>query len=342
MGERDLLRWLRRHEPGTTHLIGDDAALLPPRAASAVTTDAQIEGVHFPAGLDPAILARRLLAVNLSDLAAVAAQPRYAFLALAAPGGFDHRRLLTALTRACRLQGVQLAGGDLARSSHVHAVLTMLGERPPRGRWLRRDQARTGDRLWVGGSLGESALGCRLLARGGGRCELPANVPASLQAAAQRALHRHLLPVPQLQLGRWLGRRRRAAGLDVSDGLGLDLWRLCEASGVAARLDLDTVPRPDGFEALCDHLDLDAEAVLLGGGEDYVLLFTLPPGVRQPPLRNCRQIGEIVDVTGDQPRITVRTIAGDKVTGDQVVNDRALEDASIPGWDHLNSSAAQE
>ncbi len=325
MGERDLLRWLRGREPATTQLIGDDAALLPSSGASAVTTDAQIEGVHFPAGLEPAILARRLLAVNLSDLAAVAARPRYAFLALAAPARFDHRTFFAALTRACRLQGVQLAGGDLARSHRVHAVLTLIGERPPRGRWLRRDQACAGDRLWVGGNLGESALGCSLLARAGGRCELPEGLPASLRAAARRALHRHLLPVPQVQLGRWLGRRRRAAGLDVSDGLGLDLWRLCEASGVAARLDLEAVPRPEGFADLCDFLGLDADATLLGGGEDYVLLFALPPRVRQPPLRHCRQIGEIVDSPVAQPRITVRTAEGDS----------ALDEASIPGWDHL-------
>src|SRR6185436_12693499 len=125
-----------------------------------VTTDSQIEGVHFPPGLDPALVARRLLAVNLSDLAAMGAEPRHAFLALAAPPGFAHRRFFRALLAACRLQGVELAGGDLARDPHhVHAVLTLLGTRPAAGRWLRRDGARPGHRLWHGGTVGESAAG---------------------------------------------------------------------------------------------------------------------------------------------------------------------------------------
>src|SRR5262245_33797647 len=122
--EDRLLAWLRREigQRGPA-LLGDDAALLP-RGAWAVTVDSQIAGVHFDAGLDPALLARRLLAVNLSDLAAMGALPAYAFLALSAVRDFDHRRFFRALLSDCRRHGLALAGGDLA--THPSATTATL------------------------------------------------------------------------------------------------------------------------------------------------------------------------------------------------------------------------
>src|SRR5699024_2590314 len=131
---------------------------------------------------DPALLARRLLAVNLSDLAAMGAHPAYAFLALSAPSGFDHRRFFRALLAGCRRTSLRLAGGDLAASPHVVATLTLLGTKPPRSRWLRRAGALPGHDLWLGGTVGESAAG-RLLIERGARSHLP----QTLRAAARRA-----------------------------------------------------------------------------------------------------------------------------------------------------------
>ena len=198
-GEDELLRRLRGRL-GPLSLIGDDAAVLSPSGPIAVTVDSQISGVHFVPGLDPAQVARRLLAVNLSDLAAMGADPAWAFLALSAPPGFDHDRFFQAFARACQRYGVTLAGGDLARCDQPVATLTLIGTKPEGRRWLRRNAARPGHDLWLGGTVGESAAGRILIDRGAGHA-----MPPFLSGAARRAVRRHLLPIPQLELGRWLG-----------------------------------------------------------------------------------------------------------------------------------------
>jgi thiamine-monophosphate kinase len=276
VSEDALLRRLRSRL-GPSSLIGDDAAILAFQGEVAVTIDSQIAGVHFVPGLDPAHVARRLLAVNLSDLAAMGAEPGHAFLALSAPPDFDRERFFRAFTEACRLWNVTLAGGDLARCDQVVATLTLIGTKPEGGRWLRRRDARPGHDLWLGGTVGESAAGRLLIARGSDE-----NDPA---------VRRHLMPVPQLELGRWLGQQREGAAMDVSDGVAIDLHRLCRESGVGAVIDTDVLPLPDRFFDLCKDLSVDPYELALAGGEDYVLLFTLPPGV-QPP--GCWKIGTIL------------------------------------------------
>lgn len=276
MTEDDLLRRLRSRL-GPSSLIGDDAAILPLQGEVAVTVDSQISGVHFVPGLDPAHVARRLLAVNLSDLAAMGADPGHAFLALSAPPDFDRDRFFDAFVEACRQWNVTLAGGDLARCDQVVATLTLIGTKPEGGRWLRRSGAKPGHDLWLGGTVGESAAGRILIARG----------------ASERnsAVRRHLLPVPQLELGRWLGQQSEGAAMDVSDGVAIDLHRLCRESGTGAVIEAEALPLPHGFVELCQELSVDPLELALAGGEDYVLLFTLPPGV-QPP--EGRKIGRIL------------------------------------------------
>lgn len=336
VGEDRLLGWLRRaagrHGDGSSgdRLIGDDAAILPRVEPWAVTVDNQIEGVHFLPGLDPAILARRLLAVNLSDLAAMGAAPSYAFLALATPTGFDHRRFFTSLLRASRAAGLLLAGGDLARSQLVSAALTVLGCRHTHGRWLRRSEAVVGQNVWIGGTLGEAALGLHLLLQGArldGRVVLlPESLtmlPQRLASAARSAVRRHLLPVAQLELGAWLASRPRGAAIDVSDGLARDLHRLCRESGCGAVIELSCLPTPAGFAPLLAHLGLSHHELVLGGGEDYVLLFTLDDGLEPPAALGCRKIG--------------RVIAGTAV--DLIVAGRR-EPLPPVGWDHLQKDPA--
>jgi thiamine-monophosphate kinase len=331
-GEDRLIAWLRRRARGAGgEGLGDDAALLRGGGGPwALTVDAQIAGVHFPPDLDPRLVARRLLAVNLSDLAAVGAEPRYALLALAAPPGFDHRRFLAAAVASCRRWGVQLAGGDLAQSPLASATLTLVGARPRGGRWVRRSGARPGDRLWLGGTVGESAAGRWLLAAGASlrsnRPELPARFTASeaLAAAARQAVRRHLSPRPQLALGRWLGRQRRAAAIDLSDGLSRDLARLCHASGVGATVAAGALPAPPHLLGLAHLLGRDPLELMLAGGEDYVLLFTLPRRAAPPPLAGCREIGEITRET------TLRIREQGRV--------RPLRPA---GWDHLRAGGGE-
>jgi thiamine-monophosphate kinase len=328
-GEDRLLHWLRTRldEP----LIGDDAAILPAGEPFAVTVDSQIEGVHFPAGLDAGILARRLLAVNLSDLAAMGASPAYAFLALSAAPGFDHERFFLSLLAACRPHRLRLAGGDLAKSPHgTIATLTLLGTKPETSRWLRRDGALPGHAIWLGGTVGESAAG-RLLIDCGARIlgstrlkvELPEAV-RGLAGAARSAVRRHLLPEPQLALGAWLGEQKEGApiapiaAMDVSDGVARDLHRLCRASAVGAEIDAAALPFADRFDDLCKRIEADPITLALTGGEDYVLLFTLPADLSPPERFACRRIGTITK----RRRILL-------------LQDGAARELPDRGWDHL-------
>ncbi|HEX9943822.1 MAG TPA: thiamine-phosphate kinase [Thermoanaerobaculia bacterium] len=321
-GEDRLIAWLRRRLDGP--LIGDDAAVLPPDGPLAVTVDHQIAGVHFPPDLDPVAIARRLLAVNLSDLAAMGASPAYAFLALAAPSGFDHERFFTALLAACRRYGVRLAGGDLAKSpERTVASLTLIGTKDEGSRWLPRNGALPGHDLWLGGAVGESAAGRLLIERGarlhGSRVELPPAFKAfsSLRDIARRAVRRHLQPRPQLALGRWLATQQQGAAMDVSDGVARDLHRLCRESGTGAVIEAEALPFSNRFLALCEAIDADPLALALGGGEDYVLLFTLPAGLAPPAEFGCRRIGTI----------TRRDVL--------LIQDGARRPLPEIGWDHL-------
>ena len=184
-------------------------------------------------------------------------------------------------------------------AQELRAALTLVGARPPRGRWLRRSAARPGDAIWVGGTLGEAALGWRLLAAGaepsGGGVALPARlrIAPGLRGAARRALRRHLLPEPQLELGRWLGKARRAAAIDVSDGFARDLHRLCRASGVGADVEADALPLAPGHAALARIFREDPLALALGGGEDYVLLFALPASLVPSARWRCHRVGTV-------------------------------------------------
>lgn len=323
--EDELVGWLRRRtERQGGRWIGDDAAVLPESERWAVTMDSQIEGVHFLPGWQPAWIARRLLAVNLSDLAAMGAEPSYAFLALAAPDEFDHQGFLAAFADACSAAHLELAGGDLAHQSHVAAVATLLGRRPEGGRWLRRAEARAGEALWLGGTVGEAAAGLRLLELGAGLegdvIHLPEalDLPPSLLELAGRCIRRHRLPSAQLELGSWLGSRAVGAAIDVSDGLARDLHRLCSESGVGAELELEGLPLAAGWRELAAALGGDWKRWALGGGEDYVLLFTLPPDQEPPGDLGCYRVGKIVE-----EKNVVLVSEGEKTT--------------LPayGWDHL-------
>lgn len=328
-GEDALVAWLRK-QPGTDR-IGDDAAVLP-SGQFAVTTDTQVAGVHVPLDLDPAVIARRLLAVNLSDLAAMGAKPEFAFLIIAAPSGFDHRRFLSAFTQAAQEAEVELAGGDLSSSPTLLTALTLLGSPPTSGRVLRRDGASPGHRIWLGGSIGESHAGLELLSRGarmtGRSVQLPENgsIPKRLARTARRAVRRHLLPTAQLELGQWLAQETpEGAAIDLSDGLVRDLSRLASASKVGALVERAQLPlAPDAGE-LAACLAIDASDAACHGGEDYVLCFTLPPQLEPPSRFGCRAIGVIRQASG----IFMRAADG--------VETRT----HARGWDHLDGDRGQ-
>lgn len=263
----DLLAPLSRGAPGA-YCLSDDAALLSvPEGYNLVTTkDMLVAGVHFMADDEPGLIARKLLRVNLSDLAAMGATPRAYLLALALPKSTD-KSWLSGFVDGLALDqaafGVDLIGGDtVSTDGPFTASLTALGE-VRNGEEIRRSGAVAGDLVFVSGSLGDGALGLAVLT----------GALKGLNEAAQAMLcDRYHLPRPRIELGSRLS--GLAHGLiDISDGLIADLGHICAASKVAAEIDAPRIPlSPAARAALA--LDPDLLVKVLGGGDDYELLFT--------------------------------------------------------------------
>lgn len=248
---------------------GDDCALLAPTPGMelAVTTDMLVAGTHFFADTDPRQLGWKTLAVNLSDLAAMGAVPRWALLAGSLPAADEDwiAAFADGFFACARRYGVDLVGGDTTRGP-LNLCVTALGEVPP-GTALRRDGARAGDDLWVSGQPGLAALG---LAHLRGELVLSGALLGRCLSALQR-------PLPRVELGRALRERGLAhAAIDVSDGLLADLGHLLERSGVAAELHAGQLPcLPAGVDPL------RAQRCQLAGGDDYELAFAAVPAQRQ-------------------------------------------------------------
>ena len=289
LSEFDVIRRFFTHRAaGATLGVGDDAALVRLRAGMelAVSADMLVEDQHFLAGADPALLGHKALAVNLSDMAAMGATPRWATLALALPR-VDERWLgafSRGFMRLARRHRVDLVGGDTTRGPLAICVQIM-GE-VPKGRALRRDGAKAGDEIWVSGHLGSAALG---LAAINGRLRVPARERAAL---AQR-LH---APTPRVALGIEL-RRIAHSAIDVSDGFLADLGHICERSGVAAVVHWEALPAAPFVRALAQRTDV-AERAILAGGDDYELCFTAPRARRSAVIRAAERAGTEVMVVG--------------------------------------------
>ena len=269
--EADFIAWIRRQTPrrgrGLALGIGDDAALVaaPRGRAMILTTDMSIEGVHFTSNLHPPrSVGHRALARSLSDIAAMGGTPRYALLSLAVSRQSERAWLedfFRGFFALARRFGVALIGGDTAVVRGPTTVDAIVTGEVRRRLALRRSGARPGDSIYVSGRLGMAALGLRLLLSG-----KPARNPVE-----RAALQAHLFPQPQCALGRHLSERRLAtAMMDVSDGLSLDLRRLCDPSRVGAKLFAGRIPVPR-----ISNVE-DAMQLGLKGGEDYQLLFTVP------------------------------------------------------------------
>lgn len=237
--------------------IGDDCAIVHPRGAAEdllYTTDLLIEGTHFLRETHRAEdVGWKALARGLSDIAAMGGEPRFCLLSLAITDAEDARWIdgfYRGLLKLAAQEGAPLIGGDLAKSDRLFGDIVVAGA-VPRGCALRRDRARAGDIIYVSGELGASALG--------------------LATQRGRAWTRHKRPLPRVALGRYL---RESVGvtaaMDLSDGISLDLHRLCAASGLRAEITMPPVFRGATAEQA------------LHGGEDYELLFTAPPRVRVP------------------------------------------------------------
>ncbi len=263
-----IARYFSRPAPSARLGVGDDAALVTPAAgmALAVATDMLVAGRHFRPDDAPQAIGHKALAVNLSDLAAMGAQPRWALLALALPEA-DERWLSAfsaGLFALAERHGVELIGGDTTRGP-LNLCITILGE-VEASQALTRAGARPGDDIWVSGELGAAALGLADLL-GSVRLE-----PVEQQACLER-LH---WPQPRIALGRAL-RGLASAAIDVSDGLLADLGHVLDRSGVGAELWFEALPAHPAVHArLATPL---AQRCLLAGGDDYELCFTAPPAL---------------------------------------------------------------
>lgn len=282
--ERLIARFLAPFPKGERVVVGpgsDCAAVSVARGQKLVsTTDAVVEGVHFDwRWFSPEQVGHKALAVNLSDLAAAGAQPRWFLCALGIPAGgatsgsafgsegrrVDERALFAAraqgiargMARLAKRFGCALIGGNVAAASEWSITITALGESP---RPLSRTGARPGDAIVVCGKLGAAAAGLRVLRESNGTAR-----PRPSPRARAAALRAQRLPEPLVEAGIG-GRRLARAAIDVSDGFVRDLQRLCDASGVGAEIDCDALPR--GPLATMDEA--------LSGGEDYALIWAVP------------------------------------------------------------------
>ena len=269
MTEFELIeRYFRRPARNAVLGVGDDAALIAPSPGFeiAATADMLVEGRHFFAGAEAEALGHKTLAVNLSDLAAMGAMPRWALLALALPAVDEG--WLAAFARGffalADAHGVDLVGGDTTRGPR-NLCVTVFGE-VPAGKALRRSGAKGGDSIWVSGKLGDAALA---LAHRLGRVRLEGAELAGCDSALTR-------PAPRVTLGLAL-RGIASAVIDVSDGLVGDLGHVLDASRIGATVDIDALPRsPAMARQLAGAQREIALQCLLAGGDDYELCFTAP------------------------------------------------------------------
>ncbi len=276
-GEFDLIARffepLSRAAPGAFALGNDGALLTPPEGASLVVTkDLMVAGVHYPEGEEPAVVARRLLRVNLSDLAAMGATATAYALGLALPEGTNDtwvEAFAAGLARDQETFGVALIGGDTVATGGP-AVLSLTAFGTVEGETcLTRSGAGVGDDIYVSGTIGDAALGLRAVQ--GGLGALP---PEDRAALAER----FRLPEPRLALGTALVGRATCA-IDVSDGLVADLGHVSERSGVAARIAAEDVPLSEPARQALAGGEVGI-ADLMTGGDDYELLFCAPPSAR--------------------------------------------------------------
>ncbi len=305
--EFDLIgRYFSRNSPSALLGVGDDGALVQPRAdmSLVVSTDMLLEGRHFLPGTDPKRLGHKSLAVNLSDLAAMGADARWALLAIALPEANEAwvAGFAKGFFALADVYGVDLIGGDTTRGPLAISV-TIMGEVPP-NLALRRDAARAGDDIWLSGATGEAALG---LAHIQGRVKLAA-------ADLAQCMTRLDLPEPRLELGARLRGIARSA-IDVSDGLLADLTHILQSSGVAADVYLESVPCAAALASCPDPVL--ARDCQLAGGDDYELLFTAPSHCRaeidalsQELNLALTRIGSIIP---GEPLVTVRDASGQPV-----------------------------
>jgi len=333
LGEFELIARLTRglHETGDQLLgIGDDCAILDLHAPTLLlaTGDSQVEGVHFTLHTSsPEQIGRKALAVNLSDIAAMGGEPRYALISLILPPSLP-LAVLDGIYAGLRYQAddftTTIVGGNISGAGSSETLIidiTLLGT-IEHGHALLRSGAQPGDTLCVTGTLGDSAAGLFTL--------LYAD-QALPSTAVEFVRSRCRTPQPRIHEGRILSQMGPSiitAMLDISDGLSGDLAHLCEHSHVGARIHHAQIPLSAAIHAIADHSQHDALEWALHGGEDYELLFTVSPGNEHTVINTVRE------ATGTQVT-AIGTIPPQEDGIRQIFADGHDEQLTARSWDHL-------
>ena len=299
---------------------GDDAAVIQPErgALDVLTTDAQVEGVHFDRRfVPPDAIGHRALAVNISDLAAMGAAPRAALLSLVLPDDLEVAFVDALVDGFIALAGrhrIAIIGGNITRSPRVGVEqapgplmidVTAIGSVKPR-RILTRAGARPGDEVFVTGTIGGAAVGLHSL-----RTRADSNVPNDPND------QKFLRPEPRVRAGVLLGRNRAASAcIDLSDGLADGLRQIAGASGVGITVDEAAIPMADGVAEFHRTRAADALCAALAGGDDYELLFTARSAWRGRLRAVRRQVGDLpitkIGVVTSDRQVILRSAAGDR------------------------------
>ena len=338
MNEAQLVARLREL---FSNRIGDDAAIVD---SQVFTTDMLIEDVDFTRAIAPRFIARKSLAVNLSDIAAMGAAPAYALLALALPPwALEHvDEMFNAYAQAAREWKIEIIGGDLSRADKLTISVTAIGRIVTRP--LLRSGGKPGDRIYVSRPIGGSSAGFRLLdvipsvARdlGGRAREEPASRAThpgpSLDARddigyvhrefIESAIRRHVDPEPELALGLALAHIAEVTScIDISDGLSTDLHHLCEASQCGAEIEKERIPVFPDLQTFAGKLGINVRDAVLNGGEEYALLFTSSLPESQMSARVGRPVYAIGRMTKER-RVLLK-------------EDGVARPLAAGGWDHF-------
>jgi thiamine-monophosphate kinase len=326
------------HHSSLIQGIGDDAAVIrsPAGKNSIVTTDLLIEDVDFKRDTTtPELLGHKALAVSLSDIAAMGARARWGLVSIGLPkdvweSGFA-KRLYDGYLSLAERYGVELAGGDVSRTTDKIVIDSILIGECEAGQAVMRRGAAPGDQIFVTGFLGDAAAGLRLIERG--VRVRPTGGPQRLEEhSSDRLLLRQLRPDPRVGWGILLGEQQLASAMiDISDGLSSDLHHLCNESGVGALIDAARIPIDEVVTEICGRRALDPLMLALHGGEDFELLFTVKPEkvARLPKKVDGISICQIGEITSEPSKIRV------------VEKDRVW-DLQPRGFDHFNASQRED
>jgi thiamine-monophosphate kinase len=269
-----IREWMAVSDPALIRGIGDDVAVIDSGdKVLLITTDILIEDIHFKRSwIDPYRLGRKALIVNLSDIAAMGGTPKYFLISLGLPKNLSLSFLTSfyrGLKEGTKRFQVALIGGDTSLSQKIVINICLLGE-GEKGDLLFRNGARVGDDLFVSGTLGDAALGLKILQK------------KEMKGRPKGLIEKHLTPFPRIKLGQTIaGHHWATSMIDVSDGLLIDTSHLLEESKVGARIWEDRIPLSRLYRKWVHSFSGDPYQIALSGGEDYELLFTAPSEMRK-------------------------------------------------------------